>query len=246
MFADYLAEFQCCNCYRLFTKYIPTHYCAKDVLGMIIESNVRSFHDFVKSCALTLSQAEPDSLSPSTIDCTATSQGQASCLDNLIQVFQHSPEDDAIPKNRGQSSALCRTPETKTAQNKSQENKNEDVIIIDTPPDTPKARTRRGVEIPGCSMPDPPKTSFERASEIPGASCSNSPKTKHERVSEIPGGSGSMSPKGRCGRVKEIPEEEQKFNADQHLNRRKKTRLDTESAPGMFPEVSLSRLSEFD
>lgn len=142
IFADYLAEFQCSSCYRLFTSYVPTHYCGGGVQGTVIENSVKSFHDFIKSCALTLTPVDPES--SSSTDCAGPHQGQSLCLGNLIQVVQHCPEKGAIPKISKTTSTSTKTsynksPQSKRCQNTKTDNSDAPVIVVDTPPDPPRS-----------------------------------------------------------------------------------------------------------
>ena len=153
-------------CCRLFTKYVPTHYCARGVEGTLIENNVNSFHDFVKSCALTLTPVDPES--SSSTDCTVPTQRPLCMFENLMETVRHSPEKGAIPKlpqtlndknksslnssqekqsslnsPQGKQSSL-NSPLVKQARGKKMENAKEDIIILDTPPGPDLARSSRG------------------------------------------------------------------------------------------------------
>ena len=127
----------------MFTSHLPSHFCAGDIQGILIENNIKSFCDFIKSCALTLTHTEPESLS--TTDCASSGQGrQASCLENLIQV-QHTPEKGAIPKTARQKAN--KTPEPKgSIQTEDQDDWC--VIVLDTPPDPSKSKSGKQIAIP--------------------------------------------------------------------------------------------------
>ena len=165
IFADYLAEFQCLNCLRLFSSHIPNHFCARDIQGTISESSIKSFHDFIKSCALTLTHVEPESLS--TTNCASSSQGQhASCLENLIQVVQHTPEKGAMPKHSMQN--RDRTPRPVKGITRD-DNLDSSVIVLDTPPDPGRYKSGEVIEI------------LETEQNIRADSCKNQNKRKRSK-----------------------------------------------------------------
>ena len=153
-------------CCRLFTKYVPTHYCARGIEGTLIENNVNSFHDFVKSCALTLTPVDPES--SSSTDCTVPTQRPSFMFEKMMGTVRHSPEKGAIPKllqavtdkkkssldtPQGKQSSLyspqgkqssINSPQGKQSRSKKMENAKEDIIILDTPPGPDLARSTRG------------------------------------------------------------------------------------------------------
>ena len=136
-------------CCRLFTKYVPTHYCARGVEGTLIENNVKSFHDFVKSCALTLTPVDPES--SSSTDCTVPSQRPSFTFENLIQSVRHSPEKGAMPKLTQtvatKNKSCLNSPQGKQSKNKKSENAKEDIILLDTPPGADLVRSSKGKPI---------------------------------------------------------------------------------------------------
>ena len=162
IFADYLAEYQCSMCCRLFTKYVPTHYCARGIEGTLIENNVKSFHSFVKSCALTLTPVDPES--SSSTDCTVPGPRPSLVFENLMESVRHSPEKGAIPKlpqtvankkacssnpsqGRPSTSHNHNTPQGKQSKDKKLENANEEIIILDTSPGPEIAKSGKGKSV---------------------------------------------------------------------------------------------------